>query len=76
MLGVIKMNRAEKSTKSTLLLNASSIKKNILLVTVTVAVASLLLAAVVTAGSHVHRPLTVSTIHGTLGRTDSTSPEK
>jgi Beta-propeller repeat len=70
------MNRAEKFTKSAQLLNASSIKKNLLLAISAVAVASLLLAAVVTGDSHAYRPDTVSTIHGTLARTNSTSPEK
>ena len=60
------MNRAEQSTKSALLLNANSIKGNILFVIFTLAVASLLLAAVVTAGSHAYRPVTVSPVHGTM----------
>lgn len=64
------MNRAEKSTKPALLLRASSIKKTIVGAIFAVAVASLLLA---TAG---YRRNTVSTIHGTLGRTNSTFLDK
>ena len=70
------MNRAEKSTKPGLSFNASSFPKNILLVILAVAVSSLLLVAVVSDGSNAYRPATVSAIHGTLGRTASTSPEK